>query len=103
MNPELSIEFGSYYLGELMEKFQGQELIAFSAYNAGPHRMARWLEGRGELPLDAFIETIPFQQAREYTKKVYRYLALFRRIYLGEEGLYVGQRIDSAYENNIHF
>ena len=45
MNPELSIEFGSYYLGELME-FQGQELIAFSAYNAGPHRMARWLEGR---------------------------------------------------------
>jgi len=103
MNPELSVEFGCYYFSELMAKFHGQELLAFSAYNAGPHQMARWLEGRGDLPLDAFIETIPFEQAREYTKKVYRFLALFRLIYLDEDSLYVGQSIDPTYENNIHF
>lgn len=103
MNPELSVEFGCYYFSELMTKFHGQEMLAFSAYNGGPHNMARWLEGRGELPLDAFIETIPFEQAREYTKKVYAYLALYRMIYLDEPLLYVGQTIDQEYENNIHF
>jgi tetratricopeptide (TPR) repeat protein len=103
MMPALSIEFGNYYFSELMTKFHGQELIAFSAYNAGPHNMESWLDGRGSLPLDAFIETIPFDQAREYSKKVFRYLALYRRIYLGEDSLYVGQDLDPTYEDNIHF
>ena len=103
MTPELSIEFGCYYFSELMTKFHGQELLAFAAYNGGPHRVARLLEGHGRLPLDAFIEAIPYEQAREYTKKVYRHLALYRRLYLGEEQLYVGQAIDPDYENNIHF
>jgi tetratricopeptide (TPR) repeat protein len=103
MRPELSIEYGCYYFAELMTKFHGQELIAFAAYNAGPHQASRWVEGRGRAPLDAFIETIPFEQAREYAKKVYYHLALYRRLYVGEDHLYLGNVIDPAYELNVHF
>ncbi|MCA9564252.1 MAG: transglycosylase SLT domain-containing protein, partial [Myxococcales bacterium] len=103
MNPELSIHFGCYYFSELLEKFHGQEILAFSAYNAGPHRMARWLEAWGHLPLDAFIEFIPYEQAREYGKKVYRYLVRYRTIYQDVENLYLGNVIDPEYEDNIHF
>jgi tetratricopeptide (TPR) repeat protein len=103
MNPELSIEFGCYYFSELMTKFHGQELIAFAAYNGGPHRISRLLEAHGRLPLDAFIETIHWDQAREYSKKVFRYLAIFRRLYFGDDTLYVGQAVDPEYELNVHF
>ena len=103
MNPELSIEFGCYYFSELMTKFRGQELLAFAGYNGGPHNVARWLEGWGEQPLDVFVELIPFDQARRYSKAVFRQLALYRMIYLGEDSLYLGQTIDPVYEHNIHF
>ncbi len=103
MNPELSIEFGCYYIGELLEKFHGQELLAFAGYNGGPHNVARWVEANGDLPLDLFVELIPFREAREYSKKVYRHLALYRMIYMSEYSLYIGQDIDPVYESNIHF
>ncbi|MBN1947575.1 MAG: transglycosylase SLT domain-containing protein [Bradymonadales bacterium] len=102
-DPEVAIEFGCYYFGELMTKFSGQELLAFAGYNGGPHNVARWLEGWGDLPMDAFIEMIPRQQPREYTKKVLRHLALYRQIYLGEGSVFVGQQVDPHYRDNIHF
>jgi soluble lytic murein transglycosylase len=103
MDPERSIEFGCYYFAELMTKFHGQELLAFAAYNGGPHHVSRWLQGRGSLPLDLFVETIPFDQAREYTKKVYRHVAMYRAIYRDETELYVGNVLDPDFELNIHF
>lgn len=103
MNPELSIEYGAYYFSELLEKFHGQELLAFAGYNGGPHNVARWLDGWGDLPMDAFVELIPFRQARRYTRRVYEKISLFRQIYLGLDSLYLGQDLDGTYEMNINF
>ncbi|MEM6960691.1 MAG: hypothetical protein AAF550_02975, partial [Myxococcota bacterium] len=41
-----------------------------AAYNAGHGAVNRWLRSRGDLPLDAFIETIPFEETRRYTRRV---------------------------------
>lgn len=101
--PEVVIEMAAWYFRQLLDKFNGQLPLAIASYNAGPHRVASWLGPKGHLPMDEFIEEIPYNEAREYTKKVLRYLALYRRIYEGASGFDVPQRIDTHYGDNINF
>ncbi|MFO0750919.1 MAG: transglycosylase SLT domain-containing protein [Myxococcota bacterium] len=93
LEPPVSIYFGGYYLARLLSRFRGQEPLAAAAYNAGPHRVASWLRARGQIPLDMFIEDIPYDQARNYTKTVLEHIAAYRRIYAGETHLYIRNTI----------
>ena len=43
---------------------------AIAAYNAGEGAVGRWLRERGHLPLDEFLEAIPYEETRGYTKRV---------------------------------
>ncbi len=91
LDPETSIRHGAWYFARLVHKFKGQEPLAIASYNGGPHNVQRWLIHKHDEPLDEFVEEIPFNQARRYTKKVLRFLALFLRMYEGADGIYVGQ------------
>jgi soluble lytic murein transglycosylase len=52
-----------------------------ASYNAGPNRVARWLSwGNFEEPAE-FIETIPFDETRNYVISVLRNAQLYRRLY----------------------
>lgn len=93
LDPETSIRHGAWYFAHLVRKFEGQEPLAIASYNGGPHNVSRWLVHKHDEPLDEFVEEIPFDQARRYTKKVLRFLALFLRIYEGADGIYVGQNL----------
>ncbi len=94
LDPPVSIYFGGYYLARLLSRFHGQETLAAAAYNAGPHRVATWLMARGKIPMDMFIEDIPYDQARGYTKTVLEHIAAYRRIYHGESFIYIRNTID---------
>jgi soluble lytic murein transglycosylase-like protein len=89
LDPALSVYFGGYYLGRLLNRFRGQELLAAAGYNAGPHRVTQWLLARGHLPQDVFVELIPYQQAHRYAKRVVQHIGSYRRIYHGEPHTYV--------------
>ncbi|MGB0589833.1 MAG: tetratricopeptide repeat protein [Myxococcota bacterium] len=93
LEPAMAIEMGSYYVGRLLSKFEGQEPLAAAAYNAGPHRVTTWLSAHPERPMDVFIEEIPFRQARRYTRSVIKHSARYRRIYHGDDGLYVANTL----------
>jgi soluble lytic murein transglycosylase len=101
--PEVTLEMAAWYVNALLEKFNGQSPLAIAAYNAGPHRVAAWLTRKGGLPMDEFIEEIPYDEAREYTKKVIRFWGLYRRIYQGRAGLSLDLRVDPAFKHNINF
>lgn len=68
--PRTNIALGSAYLGEMYRRFGNNRVFATAAYNAGPHRVERWLKDRGQLPLDIWIETIPFDETRNYVQNV---------------------------------
>lgn len=99
LEADTAIEQGIFYFSRLVRKFHGQELMAFAGYNGGPHRVGGWLEMRGrEIPLDEFVEEIPFDQSRGYAKKVLRFLYRYLHLYEGyDEGLYVGQNVRPDY------
>jgi len=97
--PSTAIHHGTRYFGSLVDKFRGQMLLAIIGYNAGPHRVAQWLDQRGNQPLDEFVEEVPFSQARGYVRKVTGYLKTYLTLYEGQRDLYIGQRLD----RNVRF
>jgi soluble lytic murein transglycosylase len=84
VSPLANIGLGTRYLSQLLEEFQGNWARALAAYNAGPHQVRRWLDTRGRLSDDEFIEEIPFPETRAYVKRVlgsyYRYRAQYGRL-----------------------
>ncbi|MEE2644686.1 MAG: transglycosylase SLT domain-containing protein [Myxococcota bacterium] len=101
--PEVAIEMAAWYFRQLLDKFQGQLPLAMAAYNAGPHRVEQWIQHKGHLPLDEFIEEIPYAQAREYAKKVTRHLGLYRRLYEGAPGAIFQLKVNRRVYENINY
>ena len=68
-DPALNAQLGAYYLRYVMERLGRMPVLAAAAYNAGPGRAQAW---RGSAPLEGaiYVETIPFNETREYAKKV---------------------------------
>ena len=103
IDPDTAITHGVRYFSSLVEKFRGQELFAVAGYNGGPHRVATWLDKRGAMPMDEFVEEIPFTQARNYVRKVTKYLTLYLRLYEDRRNLYIGQNVDLRYRPYPNF
>jgi soluble lytic murein transglycosylase len=80
-DPNISIRMGSFYLASLLSMFDGQLAPAIAAYHAGERTVGRWLKTRGELPVDEFIESIPYESTRRYVKKVLGSYGLYRLLY----------------------
>lgn len=68
--PEINVRLGSAYLAQMQRQFGDNRVHATAAYNAGPGRVRQWLSARGHLPLDIWIETIPFDETRGYVLNV---------------------------------
>lgn len=66
---ELNIKLGVRYLGHVLNRFDNHMVLAAAAYNAGPHRVKKWLE-RGTVDADVWVEVIPFDETRDYVKAV---------------------------------
>lgn len=75
--PDSNIRLGSTYLGQMAERYGGNQMLATAAYNAGPHRVDRWLPENGVLDARAWIENIPFNETRKYVKRVMAAQAIF--------------------------
>ncbi|MDH2917205.1 MAG: transglycosylase SLT domain-containing protein [Gallionella sp.] len=66
---DVNLRLGTYYMKNVFNQFDDNPVLASAAYNAGPARARRW---RGDVPLEGAIyaETIPFDETRDYVKKV---------------------------------
>ena len=77
LRPQNNIRLGVAHLADLKQRNDGNLVYATAAYNAGQSRVDRWREQFGELPLDIWIETIPFQETRDYVKNVMAYSLIY--------------------------
>jgi len=78
-NPVTNIKYGSYYYQKLLTQFDGHYALALAAYNAGPHRVKKWLPEDKTMPADIWIETIPYKETREYVTSVLAYALIYQQ------------------------
>jgi soluble lytic murein transglycosylase len=70
LDPTKNLELGSRFLGFLWKRFNSAPPLTIAGYNAGEAAVERWLNERGTLAMDEFMETIPYDETRNYTKRV---------------------------------
>jgi soluble lytic murein transglycosylase len=69
-DPTVNLRLGARYQQSLFARFHDNPFLVAAAYNAGEGRVERWLGERGDLPLDDFVEAIPFEETRLYVHRV---------------------------------
>jgi soluble lytic murein transglycosylase len=80
---DMNLQLGTGYLKMVLDDLDGNAVLATAAYNAGPGRPRAW-RSTLERPVEGaiFAETIPFNETRDYVKKVMSnsvyYAALFQ-------------------------
>ena len=75
--PDLNITIGSAYLKQVMEEYDDNIVLASAAYNAGPHRVKRWLPEGEEKPATRWIAMVPFNETRNYIQRILAYMAIY--------------------------
>ncbi len=79
-DPEINIRYGTFLLRELLDRYEGDEVAALAAYNAGPANADRW--GGTSLKLSE----IPFEETRGYVAEVIEKQREYRKAYAQELG-----------------
>jgi soluble lytic murein transglycosylase len=79
-DPEINIRYGTFRLRELLDRYEGDEVAALAAYNAGPGNVDSW--GGSGLTLDG----IPFPETRAYVEEVLAKRKAYRDKYAKELG-----------------
>ena len=84
-SPQINIAYGAWYLRYLRDKYEGHDLAAIAAYNAGEGTVDGWIAAAGGI--DGFTEAhIAFPETREYVDGVTDHREDYRRHYAGELG-----------------
>jgi len=77
---ETNIRYGVRYLEQLLGQFNGNLVHAVAAYNAGPPIVMTWIQKFGDKDPDEFVEMIPYQETRQYVRRVLRSYREYRRL-----------------------
>lgn len=80
-NPSLNIKFGTYQLRWLMRLFKGESIYVISAYNAGRASILRWQKKLSIDDPDIFLELIPYNETKHFTKIVIRNFYTYKLLY----------------------
>jgi soluble lytic murein transglycosylase len=80
---ETNLLLGTSYMRLVLEDLDNHPVLASAAYNAGPGRARKW---RADRPLEGAIyaETIPFNETRDYVKKVMSNAVYYSALFEGK-------------------
>ena len=82
-DPAYNVKLGAAHLGDLIADYNGSYVLTLVAYNAGPRRVREWVAEYGDPrdgkvdPID-WVESIPFQETRQYVQKVLQNTQVYR-------------------------
>jgi len=85
--PQINIQYGSWYLRHLLDRYDGDQTLAIAAYNAGARNVDEWVTRAGGPAAFDAGEDIRFSETRAYVRGVLAHRELYRERYADELGL----------------
>jgi soluble lytic murein transglycosylase len=80
-SPDYSIQLGSKYIKDMLDRFDNNYILATAAYNAGPHRVNEWIRLR---PIGSdwvhWAATIPYKETRNYVQNILSYSLVYQSL-----------------------
>ena len=83
-----NVEYGVQYLRYLMDKLNNNPVLVSASYNAGWRKVLEWLPENDALPVDIWIENIPYKETRAYVKAVMAYQHIYDQQLGGEDNIF---------------
>ena len=78
---DTSLRLGTFHFRQVHDQFQRRIEYTLAAYNAGEHRVDKWVTWEDFAEPAEFVETIPFTETRGYVQAVRRNAAVYRELY----------------------
>jgi soluble lytic murein transglycosylase len=72
-----NISIGTAYLSQVMNDYDRNIVLASAAYNAGPHRVKRWLPEEDPQQAERWVAMVPFDETRKYIQRILAYAAIY--------------------------
>jgi soluble lytic murein transglycosylase len=85
--PQINIAYGTYFLRYLLDRYDGNEVLAIAAYNAGHGNVDHWITRAGGAEHFDASRDIPFPETRAYVENVMERRGEYRDHYADELGL----------------
>lgn len=90
-DPQYNARLGTEYLARMLRRYDGSYMLAAAAYNAGPGRVDEWLRTYGDprskgVDVILWVESIPFNETRNYVMRVLESLHVYRARLDGRAG-----------------
>jgi soluble lytic murein transglycosylase len=82
--PLVSVKLGTHYLATNQRLLDGDPYGALAAYNAGPGNAVAWKQISGDDP-DLFLETVRFEETRDYIRSIYEIYLIYQRLYSADQ------------------
>lgn len=79
--PRLSLEFGAFYLSEMLKLTKGNVWMALASYNGGYGNASRWAGGKTDIDQDLFLENVVYSETQAYLQAVSRNQRFYRSLY----------------------
>jgi soluble lytic murein transglycosylase len=79
-NPKVNVQLGTFHLRMLVNMFGGNVYLAVASYNAGQGNVMKWRRAAPRKPTDEFLESIPFQETRNYVKRIVMLKSTYERL-----------------------
>ena len=79
--PDINIRYGTWYLAELLDEFNGNAILALAAYNAGRGNVHSWMQLYNWTFSFDDVEKIPFAETRDYVKRVLHCKQRYSQLY----------------------
>jgi soluble lytic murein transglycosylase len=76
-DPEVNIRLGTWFLGYLKERYNGDERLMLAAYNSGEGNVDAWVSGQGF----NIAQDIPFKETREYVDNALEAKQTYQELY----------------------
>jgi len=88
---DTNFKLGTYYMKSMLSSLDDSPVLASAAYNAGPNRARKW-RAKQTLEGAIYIETIPFDETRQYVKKVMNNTVYYAKLF-GHSPMQLKQRL----------